>query len=341
MYLVLNCGSQTIKYEVFESATLEKVAKVNFNEFTDHESKLEEIIDEVVENFDVTAVGHRVVHGGNSFFGPLLIDEDNIEQLENTNHLAPLHNPFNVLGIKKAQERIDAPNIAVFDTGFYRDLPERASTYAIPEDLRSEYKIKRFGFHGISHKYAVEKTAEKAGFSVNDMKIISCHLGGGASITAVNGGWPIDTSMGLTPLEGLVMMTRSGDIDPGVVTLLSKELGPEEVERKLNNNSGMLGLCGSDDMLEILDRAEKGDSSAIKAFEIYTYRIKKYIGAYFAAMNGCDALVFTGGIGAGRAITREKTLEGMDILNDTKIFAISPDEGLMIAKEIKNHSSQQ
>lgn len=340
MILVLNCGSQTIKYEVYDKETLEKKEGKNYSGFIDYNEKIREIIEEVSSKFEISAVGHRVVHGGAELFDPVLIDDEVIEKIERASKFAPLHNPYNLTGIREAKSKIEKPNIAIFDTGFYKDLPSVASEYAIPKEIRSAHNLKRLGFHGISHKYAIETADKKLKREKNEdtntkNKIVSCHLGGGASITAYDGEKAIDTSMGFTPLEGLVMMTRSGDIDPGILIYLVREFGVEKTERILNNESGMLGLCGETDMLKIIENVKKAEENFVKAFNIYIYRLKKYIGAYYSILGGCDALVFTGGVGAGDSYTRKMVFEDMPILDDVRIFVIPSNEGLMIAREVK------
>lgn len=305
MILVLNCGSQTIKYKVFdEYLKLIKEGR-GFKE-------LKNI------NLDIKLVGHRVVHGGDEFREPTVINKQVLKKLQGFNKLAPLHNPYNILGIKTALRIFPkARHVAVFDTGFYKDLPDVARIYPVPGNY------KRFGFHGISHEYAAR---EAGGKLFNKLKIISCHLGGGASIVAIKNGRAIDTSMGFTPMEGLMMMTRSGDVDPGIVIALGNK-----ANRILNYESGIKGICGESEMLKVLKRKDK---KAELALDIFTYRIKKYIGAYYAILGGCDLLVFTGAIGAGLSKTREMILKDLNILNKTKIIVVKPNEELAIAKKI-------
>lgn len=296
MILVLNCGSQTIKYKLFgKKLKLKKEGKTESFRF----------LKDVEENIDL--VGHRVVHGGSEFVKPTVITKKVLKKLKKYNKLAPLHNPYNLLGIKKSQRAFPkARHIAVFDTEFYKTLKEKVYTYPIPGNFR------KYGFHGISHEYASKK--EKG-------KVISIHLGGGSSITAIKGGKPVDTSMGYTPLEGLMMMTRSGDIDPGIV--VGKNI--------LNKESGIKAICGETDMRKVLKRKDK---KAKLALNMYVYRIQKYIGAYYAILGGCDILVFTGAIGAGSAKIRKMIIKNLSILNKTKTKVVKPDEELSIAKKI-------
>jgi len=305
MILVLNCGSQSIKWKIFDQKLrLKKKGKAR--------GSLKKELKKIKE--DITLVGHRVVHGGEEFKKPTRINKEVLKKLQKYNKLAPLHNPYNLLGIKIALKKFPkASHFAVFDTEFYKDLPKVSSNYALPENLRKKYR--RFGFHGISHEYAMKKVKGK--------KIISCHLGGGCSITAIKNGKAIDTSMGFTPMEGLIMMTRSGDIDPGIVLDLGKK-----AKRVLNYESGMKGLTGTDEMLKILKKKNT------LALEMFVYRIKKYIGAYYAILGGCDVLVFTGMIGAGDPRIRKLVCKDLNILKKTKIVSIKPDEELAIAQKI-------
>ncbi|MFH1575321.1 MAG: acetate/propionate family kinase, partial [Candidatus Nealsonbacteria bacterium] len=278
----------------------------------------------------IKVVGHRVVHGGQKFRNPTQVTPSILKELHKYDKLAPLHNPFNLLGIEVALKVFPKiKQIAVFDTGFYKDLPEEALIYTLPESVRKKYGFQRFGFHGISHKYAAALSCGK--------KVISCHLGGGCSISAVKNGQAIDTSMGFTPLEGLIMMSRCGDIDPGIVLELAKTLSPQKADKILNHESGLKGICGSSDMKEILKKADEGDKKANLALKIFVYRIQKYIGAYFAILGGCDTLVFTGAIGAGSLRIRQMICRGLTILNKpnkVKILTVKPNEELAIAQEI-------
>ncbi|MFA7433171.1 MAG: acetate/propionate family kinase [Gemmobacter sp.] len=264
----------------------------------------------------VDAVGHRVVHGGAAHDAPVRIDPAMLAELEKLTPLAPLHNPANLAAIQLAMEVWpEVPQVGVFDTAFHLTAPAFATTYAVPEDWRAA-GLRRFGFHGTSHKYVALRAAEVIGQPVGRLQIISCHLGNGASVCAVNRGESMDTSMGLTPLEGLVMGTRSGDVDPGAFGYLSRELGLgiEQIEAALYSDSGLKALAGSSDMRDTEDRAASGDPAAQLAIEIYAYRARKYIGAYAAAMGGVDALVFTGGIGENSASMRRRICDGLEFM---------------------------
>lgn len=326
MILVLNCGSQSIKWKVFDSNL--KVAKEGRGK--DLEEELAKI-----KGMEISLVGHRVVHGGGIFTKPAEMTDQAIAQLEAISHLAPLHNPYNILGIKTAKKVFEnARQIAVFDTEFFADLPEEAFMYALPENLAKEMGFRRYGFHGTSHAYCAQQAAEKLKKPLNKLKIITCHLGGGASIAAVKNGKAIDTSMGFTPIEGLVMMTRPGNIDAGIVLEIAKKYSVEKADEILNKECGLKGICGSDQMLEILERIEQGDKKAQLALNIFVYSIKKYIGAYFAILQGCHALVFTGAIGDGSEKIRKMICSDLDILKKTKILAIEANEELAIAQKI-------
>lgn len=333
MILVLNCGSQSIKWKLFDSSLrVKKEGNVTVLDSKNYEKVLLSELSKV-KKFDIKKVGHRVVHGGNIFKKPTIIGK-NFKKLENLNPLAPLHNPFNVLGIKFSQSMFPkATHVAVFDTEFFFDLPIKASTYALPENIRKKYSIKRYGFHGISHEYVSREGAKILGKDFNTLKIISCHLGGGASVAAINKGKAIDTSMGFTPMEGVVMMTRSGSIDPGIIFYLSKKV--KNVEQILNYQSGVFGLCGFADMRDVLKSGAQGNKKSKLAMEIFAYSVKKYIGSYFAVLGGCDLLVFTGAIGAGSAKIVNMICKDLDILKNTRVLSVNANEELAIAKKIK------
>jgi len=315
MILILNCGSQSIKYKIYsKSLKLKREKKIEIFGKKNFAKVLRKELLKIDE--EITLVGHRVVHGGEKFKKPTVITGSVLRKLKKIK-LAPLHNPYNLLGIKIASRRFPrAKRIAVFDTGFYSDLPEKASLYPVPGDF------KRYGFHGISHEYVSSKYPNK--------KVISCHLGGGASITAINKGKAVDTSMGYTPIEGIMMMTRSGDIDPGIVLELGKK-----AEKILNHDSGVKAICGYSDMREVL-KEEKKDKDCRLALELYTYKIQKYIGAYYAILRGCDVLIFTGAIGYGSEKIRKMITKDLKILktSKTKIVPIKSDEALFIAQKI-------
>lgn len=316
--LVINCGSSSVKFQVVDldqgkvqvSGTLERIG-----ELRSHRQALEEVVQKV-KDASFSAVGHRVVHGGAKFHDAVLIDESVIADIEACIPLAPLHNPANLAGIRAARTHWpQLPHVAVFDTAFHARLPRRARTYALNPDLAKKYDIRRYGFHGTSHSYAVQRTAEFLGEPLTNLRVISLHLGNGASACAVEFGSSVETSMGLTPLEGLAMGTRSGDLDPGVVLLLAREFGVEKTEQLLNQSSGLAGLsgCGSD-MRDIQDQAEKGNDRARLAVTVFAHRCRKYIGAYAAVMGGVEAIVLTGGIGENSAEMRRRILQRLEFL---------------------------
>lgn len=340
MILVLNCGSQSIKWKLFDGK-LNIVKKESFTVFNakDYKKNLINELNKLKKYKDkIKIIGHRVVHGGQDFVKPLKINQKNLKKLEKFNKLAPLHNPFNILGIKTARVIFPKPRqIAVFDTEFFAGLGPKANIYPLPEKIRAKYGIKRFGFHGISHEYTAEEGARIIGRNFKKLKIITCHLGGGASITAINEGRAIDTSMGFTPMEGLVMMTRPGNIDPGIILYLAQKqrFKIRELDYILNNESGVRGLCGFSDMRDVLRAVKKGSKKAKLALEIFVYSIQKYIGAYFAILSGCDLLVFTGAIGSGSAKIINMICRNLNILKHTRVISVKPDEELAIAKKIR------
>lgn len=339
MILVLNCGSQSIKWKLFRKKNLkllEEGEKTVFNSNNFEEILFREVNKLKNKYFDkIQKIGHRVVHGGEKFRKPIKITKQVLKELEKFNKLAPLHNPFNILGIKVAKKVFPkVPQIAVFDTEFYKDLPEKAYIYPLPEKIRKKYKIRRFGFHGISHEYAAKEAAKRIKKPFEKLKIITCHLGGGSSITAIKNGKAVDTSMGFTPMEGLIMMTRSGDIDAGIVLELVKKFSLEKADKILNFESGLKGICGEENMLDVLKKAKQGNKKAKLALDLFVYRIQKYIGAYFAILGGCDLLIFTGTIGFFSAKIRNMICRDLTILKNTKILAIKTNEELSIAQKI-------
>ncbi|MGE5296799.1 MAG: acetate/propionate family kinase [Solirubrobacterales bacterium] len=260
---------------------------------------------------DLDGVGHRVVHGGESFTESVLIDDDVLAILRRLADLAPLHNPPNIMGIEVCREMLpDVPMAAVFDTALHQTMPAKAYLYGLPMDLYRRHGIRKYGFHGTSHIYVAREAARTLGRPLEDLRLITCHLGNGCSITAFRDGKSVDTSMGFTPLEGLVMGTRCGDLDPAVPLYLIRDLGmsDDEVDDMLNSGSGLQGLCGRRDMRDIVEQAGQGDEAARTAIEVFVYRIQKYIGAYTAALGGVDAIVFTAGIGQNSDIIREESL---------------------------------
>lgn len=336
MILVLNCGSQSIKWKVFDKKLKPvKRGKTVVLNAKNYQKTLEEELKKIGEK-NILLIGHRIVHGGKKFKKPIKITEGILKDLEKLNYLAPLHNPYNILGVKACQKIFtNIPNIAVFDTEFFSGLPEKAFTYALPRGITEKYGFKKFGFHGISHEFVANEAAREINKPLNKLRVITCHLGGGASITAIKNGKAIDTSMGFTPMEGLVMMTRSGSIDPGIILEMAKKLSVKQTKEFLNSESGLKGVCGSGGMLEVLDRVKKGDKRAKLALDVFVYSIQKYIGAYFTILRGCDLLVFTGAIGSGLAKTRNMICKDLHILNKTKILAIETDEELAIALKIQ------
>jgi acetate kinase len=263
------------------------------------------------------AIGHRVVHGGETFPAPTIIDEAVIHVIREMIPLAPLHNAANLAGIEVARRlHPQVPQVAVFDTAFFRTLPAHAYRYALPDDLYRQHHVRRYGFHGTSHQYVARQAARHLHRPLEDLRFITLHLGNGASAAAIRGGICIDTSMGMTPLEGLIMGTRCGDLDPSVLVYLARELGmdPDAIEELLNNNSGMKGLCGAGDMREVRRLTNRGDDLARLAVDMYCYRICKYIGAYYAILGGLDALVFTAGIGENDPAVREAVCAGLQVL---------------------------
>jgi acetate kinase len=266
---------------------------------------------------DLSAIGHRVVHGGSEFTAPTIIDDAVLSRIEAQIPLAPLHNPANLTGIEVARElRPELTNVAVFDTAFHATLPPSAYHYAVPEALLEDYGVRRYGFHGTSHAYVSRRAAAALGRDVADVKLVTLHLGNGASMAAVDGGRSVETSMGLSPLEGLVMGTRSGDIDPAVIFHLIREAGmaPDEVERILNRESGLKGLCGENDLRTIEERAAGGDERAQLALDVYVHRIRKYLGAYAAVLGRLDAVVFTAGVGENSDTVRAAVCADLEVL---------------------------
>ncbi|MCF6365561.1 MAG: acetate kinase [Bacteroidales bacterium] len=388
--LVLNCGSSSIKFELFKMSgktvlskgTVEKVGmkgsflllekpdgeEVKFTgDVLDHKIGVEYILGilssekhgALKDLNEIEAIGHRVVHGGEDFSGSVFISKEVIEVLEKNVELAPLHNPANLKGIYALQALLpDVPQVAVFDTAFHQSMKPEVYMYGIPYALYKKYKIRRYGFHGTSHRYVYGRVCEILGYKSKDKRIISCHLGNGASVAAIKNGKSADTSMGFTPVEGLIMGTRSGDLDIGAFTYIMRkeEIGLETSAVLINKFSGMLGVTGvSSDMREIEEKAEEGNERAKLGLEMYAYRVKKYIGSYVAAMGGVDALIFTGGIGENAINIRADICKGLDFLGldldieknnirgqetiiskDTskaKILIIPTDEELVIAED--------
>lgn len=323
MILVINSGSSSVKYQLIDldgparpkAGKIERVGEPGSG-VPDHEAALTRVAEEVsMESDALTAIGHRVVHGGPSLTAPVLITDDVVKQIEEAVPLAPLHNPSNLAGIEVTRRlRPDLPQVAVFDTGFHSTIPPAAYTYAIDREVAERYGVRRYGFHGISTAYVAREAARFIG-KPDLANVIVLHLGNGASASAVAAGRCVDTSMGLTPLEGLVMGTRSGDLDPSVIFhLIRSGMAPEEVESMLNHRSGLLGLCGDNDMRTVMERMRSGDEDAALAYNVYCHRLRKYIGAYCALLGKVDVIAFTGGVGENSAPVRRNVLAGLEPL---------------------------
>jgi acetate kinase len=321
--LVLNCGSSSVKYQVVDTMQAEPLASGLIERVTDHTEAIETIIESLaapgsgVNLDDLIVVGHRVVQGGSEFSAPTVITDDVERHITLLSTLAPLHNPPNLAGIAAARVAFPLlPHVAVFDTAFHHTLPEAAYTYAIDRRVAETHGVRRYGFHGTSHGYVSRETAKAMGRDVRELNIIVLHLGNGASACAVKGGRSVDTSMGLTPLEGLVMGTRSGDIDPAVVFHLARTAGMDisEIDDELNRRGGMLGLCGHSDMRDVESAAAEGDAAATLALEVYTRRIRGYIGEYWAQLGTLDAIVFTAGVGEKSDVVRRMSIAGLEKL---------------------------
>ena len=333
---VINSGSSSLKFKLFNmdtneviySKVVEKIGEKN-SPIKSHSQALELI---EVDFSSVDIIGHRVVHGGEEFTKPTLVDEGVIKKLEELTHLAPLHNPANLEGILVAKQK--APRlaqVAVFDTAFHSQMPQEAYLYALDFELYEKHKIRRYGFHGTSHSYLLKETALHLNKDEKELNIITLHLGNGASACAIENGISIDTSMGFTPLEGLVMGTRCGDIDPAIVLYMQRDLGMgrDKVDEVLNKKSGLLGLCGSSDIRNIL---EQDDEKSKLAIDIMVRRVKKYIGAYMALLGRVDAIVFSGGIGENSAYIRERVMD-KGLAKETPVLVIKTNEELEIARQ--------
>lgn len=321
--LVLNCGSSSVKYQVVDTTQEEPLAVGLVERVDNHTEAIQQIIASLDEPgsgvtlADLTVVGHRVVQGGAEFSAPTIIDDEVEKKIAVLATLAPLHNPPNLAGISAARAAFpNIPHVAIFDTAFHATLPEAAYTYAIDRRVAAEHGVRRYGFHGTSHSYVSRETARLMGKQVEDLNTIVLHLGNGASATAVKAGKSVDTSMGLTPLEGLVMGTRSGDIDPAVVTHLARTAGMtvDEVDTLLNRQSGMLGLTGYSDMRDVNDAIDAGSHEAKVAMDVYCRRIRGYIGQYYAQLGHLDAVTFTAGVGENDDVVRAGSLEGLEEL---------------------------
>jgi acetate kinase len=319
MILVLNSGSSSVKYRLIDPAQpaghrggkVERIGEAGG--VVDHAAAVKQILGELaVARGAITAVGHRVVHGGDRFTAPVVIDEGVVAGIEALVALAPLHNPGSLAGIRAARTALPGvPQVAAFDTAFHASMPEMASTYAIDRGLAEQWGIRRYGFHGLSYRYVAGRTAELLGVPLDRLNLIVLHLGNGASAAAIEGGRSVETSMGFTPLEGLVMGTRSGDLDPAVPLFLQRTAGldPTEIDDLLEHRSGLAGLCGDNDIRDVLRRRADGDPAAALAFDVYCHRIRKYVGAYFAVLGRVDAVVFTAGVGERTPEVRAASLD--------------------------------
>ncbi|MFI6408565.1 acetate kinase [Streptomyces sp. NPDC050548] len=367
--LVLNSGSSSVKYQLLDMRDGERLAlglverigeetsrlkhtcvttgavREWIGPIGDHEAALKAVAEQLatdglgLDSPELAAIGHRVVHGGQTFTAPTIIDDTVLAEIERLIPVAPLHNPANLVGIRTAMAlRPDLPQVAVFDTAFHTTMPESAARYAIDVATADAYRIRRYGFHGTSHAYVSRATAKLLGKAPEDVNVIVLHLGNGASASAVRGGRCVDTSMGLTPLEGLVMGTRSGDLDPAVIFHLMRvgEMSTDEIDTLLNKKSGLIGLCGDNDMREIRRRIDEGDEQAELAFDIYIHRLKKYIGAYCAVLGKVDAVAFTAGVGENDSDVREASVAGLELLGlevDGALNAVRSDEPRLISPE--------
>lgn len=385
--LAVNAGSSSLKFQLLTMPNEEVAAKgqveriglkdsiftIKSNngktevvqDIADHAAAIQMLLDMlisegVVESYDeIDGIGHRVVHGGEVYSDSVLIDDEALEQFEKLSSLAPLHNPANIVGIKEFKKALpNAPAVAIFDTAFHQTMPESSFLYPLPREYYEQYGIRKYGFHGTSHKYVTERAAEILNRPLEDTKLISCHLGNGASIAAVEGGKSIDTSMGFTPLAGVTMGTRSGNIDPALIPYIMDQTGKsvEEVLDVLNKESGMLAVSGfSSDLRDIELKAEEGDERAELALEVFADRIHQYIGSYAARMGGVDAIIFTAGIGENSDVIRERVVQGLEFMgvyfdpdlnkvrgqeayishphSPVKILIIPTDEEVMLARD--------
>ena len=370
--LVINCGSSSLKYQLINSDTEDVLAKglcerigidgrlvyqkagcdkeITEAAMPTHKEAIQMVLDALVNDktgavkslSEVNAVGHRIVHGGEKFASSVVITDEVLEAVAQCNDLAPLHNPANLIGINACKELMPGvPMVAVFDTAFHQTMPEKAYLYGLPYEYYDNYKVRRYGFHGTSHSFVSKETARFLGMNLENSKIIVCHLGNGASISAVKDGKCVDTSMGLTPLEGLVMGTRSGDIDPAIMEYIAKkeDLDIAGVMNVLNKKSGLEGISGlSSDFRDLTAGAKEGNKRAIAAIEVFCYRVAKYVGSYAAAMNGVDAIAFTAGIGENVGLVREKVCSYLGYLGitlDAEANAKSGDDCVISAADSK------
>lgn len=390
--LVINCGSSSLKYQLIDMATEEAMVQglverigiegsvlvqkvegrdkyIINTEIKDHKAAIKLVLGAIIDKEhgviksmeEITAVGHRVVHGGEKYSESVIITDKVLESIRECIALAPLHNPPNIIGIEACMELMpNTPMVVVFDTAFHQTMPKEAYICPVPYELYEKYGIRKYGFHGTSHKYVANKAAEVMGKDIKDLKIITCHLGNGCSITAVKGGKSVDTSMGFTPLAGVMMGTRSGNIDPSVIGFLVKEQGytMKEIDELLNKKSGILGVSGiSSDFRDVREAYTEGNERAKLALDIFHYKIRSQIAAYAGIMGGVDAIVFTAGIGENSSLTRKESLKGLEFLGFTineeknevradvqeisdegskvKVYEIATNEELMIARDTK------
>ena len=360
--LVVNCGSSSLKFQLIDSETEEVAAsglcerigldgaliyKVNGDkikqeiDLPDHEVAIKKVLDTLLDKEigvltsldEIGAIGHRMVHGGEKFSSSVIINEEIIKQIETCNDLAPLHNPANLLGVRACQEVMPGvPNVAVFDTAFHQTMPSKAYLYALPKEYYEKYGVRRYGFHGTSHSFVSKRLAELAGLDLNNSRMIICHIGSGASISAIKDGKSVDTSMGMTPLEGLMMGTRSGDMDPAIIEFICQKenITVQEMTTILNKKSGALGLSGlSNDYRDLVEAAQGGNQDAINALDVMVYRVIKYIGAYYMALGGVDAIALTAGVGENNLELRAKIVEGLAAIGiklDVEANAVRGDE---------------
>lgn len=387
--IAINAGSSSLKFQLFEMPSEDVITKgiverIGLNDsifqITVNDEKVKDILDipnhevavkmlldklislNIIQSLnEIEGVGHRVVHGGEEFNDSVVITEDVLKKIEGLSELAPLHNPANLTGIRAFQQALpNVPAVAVFDTAFHQTMPENSYLYSLPYNYYKEYGIRKYGFHGTSHKYVSERAAEMLGRPVEHLRLISCHLGNGASIAAIEGGKSIDTSMGFTPLAGVTMGTRSGNIDPALIPYIMEKTNKtaDEVLDVLNKESGMLGVSGfSSDLRDIEDEAEKGNERAELALQVFGNRIHKYIGSYASRMSGVDAIIFTAGIGENSSAIRERVLKGLEFMgvywdpalnkvrgeeafisyphSPVKVMVIPTNEEVMIARDIQ------
>jgi acetate kinase len=363
--LVLNAGSSSLKYQLVQPDSGERIAtgiveRIGTDEasarhdqagqtheshgtIVDHKDALHTALDLFAEagtdlrTTDLLAVGHRVVHGGRRFSEPVVLDDEAVAAIDELSSLAPLHNPVNLAGVRAMREILpDVPQVAVFDTAFFHDLPAHAATYAIDDEIAQRHDIRRYGFHGTSHEYVSGAAADFLGRPASELNLVVLHLGNGASASAVRGGRAVDTTMGLTPLEGLVMGTRSGDLDPAIIAYLERvaDMDVDAVDTMLNKNAGLKGLCGDNDFRTITARIEDGDERARLAYDVYIHRLRRYIGAYMVDLGRVDAIVFTAGVGENASTVRADALAGLDGYG----IAVDPDANAARSREARRIS---